>query len=104
MGPRPTNAVEFSLYKFSALAGELVGHPLDWDRFYRFVLLAHTRQVGWDAYAVQGRLKRYGFKNEIARELAEAYWHGRCALFVRKHPGNRRGHTGWMRGRGTPLT
>lgn len=104
MGPKPEDPVEFALYQFAGLAGAEASHPRDWDRFYRFVVMAHARRRGLDAYDVKSRLKKYGFSDEVAGELAEAYWHGRCALYVRNHFDWRKGHVGWMRRGGTCLT
>jgi len=80
MGSKPSNPVEFALYQFAGLAGPRAAHPLDWDRFYRFIVMAHARRKRWDAYDVKSRLKKYGFSDEVSTELAEAYWHGRCVL------------------------
>lgn len=104
MGPHPTDPVEFALYQFAGLAGESAAHPRDWDRFYRFIVMAHARRKGWDAYDVIRRLKKYGFREEIARTLGEAYWHGRCTLYARTHFSPRHGHLGWMRRDGSALT
>lgn len=104
MGPKPSDPVEFALYQFAGLAGHRAAHPRDWDRFYRFVAMAHARRKGWDACDVMHRLKRYGFSKEVSEMLAEAYWHGRCALYARNYFGLRHGHVRWMRRDGTCLT
>lgn len=104
MGPHPTEPVEFALFQFAGLAGENAAHPRDWDRFYRFIVRAHARRRGWDAGDVTVRLKKYGFREDVARMLGEAYWHARCALYVRNHFDRRYGHLGWVKRDGSPLT
>jgi hypothetical protein len=104
IGPKPDDLVEQCLWRFAGLAGPNASHPLDWQRFYEFVVLAHSRRKGWDYVDVQGRLRRYGFEERVGRELAEAYWHGRCALYVRARGGRARDHVAWIRRGGSCLT
>ena len=101
----PSDPVELALFRYVRLGhGGDASHPLDWDRFYRFVVLAHVRNKGWDAYDVKARMLRYGFAEGKATEMAETYWHCRCAMRVRSHWTDRIGYADWMRKGGTPYT
>jgi hypothetical protein len=77
--------VEHSLWRFALLANKSSVHPLDWNRFYQFIVYAHQRRIGWDASDVAQKLKAFGFSEPKAQYMAEAYWHARCALFVQNH-------------------
>jgi hypothetical protein len=97
--------VEFALFRYVRLRhGDNAASPFDWDRFYRFVVLAHVRRKGWDAYDVKGRMMRYGLPEAKAIEMAEAYWHCRCALRVRSRWADRLAYAKWMRKGGTLIT
>jgi len=94
----PSDPVELALFRYvKARHGDVAASPFDWDRFYRFVVLAHIRRKGRDAYDVMGRMKHYGLPEKKAREMAEVYWHCRCALSVRSHWAARLGYARWMR-------
>jgi hypothetical protein len=104
MKPAPDDPVERALWQYAGLAhGPHASHPLDWGRFYRFIVVAHSRRKGWDYTDVQARLKEYGFTEGKAKEMAEVYWHGRCVLSV-KARWFQRGYTGWMKKNGSRLT
>jgi hypothetical protein len=96
--------VDRALKRFAVPANKEALHPLDWGRFYRFVVVAHTFRAGWDISEVRLRLRQFGFSEEQARVLSEAYWHGRCALHVRNHFDYREDHEAWTRQRSTTLT
>src|SRR5664280_515567 len=82
---RPQNGtVEYALWRFALIANKTSPHPLDWKRFYEFVVIAHQRRVGWDEGDVQAKLKKFGFDQQHAADLANAYWHGRCTLYISK--------------------
>ena len=101
----PSDPVEFALFRYVRLRhGDHAAHPFDWDRFYRFVVLAHTRRKGWDAYDVKARMVRYGLPEGKATEMAEIYWHCRCAMRVKSRWTDRMGYAHWMRKGGTKLT
>ncbi len=96
IGPRPSDDVEFALWQYAGLAhGSNATHPLDWRRFYKFVVLAHARRRGWDVGAVKSRLIKYGFSPDKALEMAEIYWHGRCVLRIHKR-WSQGDYSGWV--------
>ena len=101
----PSDPVEFALFGYVRRRhGDDASHPLDWNRFYRFVVLAHVRRKGWDAHDVKARMVRYGLPKVKATEMAEVYWHCRCALCVRSRRTNRVVYAQWMRSNGSRLT
>jgi hypothetical protein len=101
----PSDPVEFALFRYAKLRhGDYAASPFDWDRFYRFVVMAHARRKGWDAYDVKGRMVRYGLPEKKAAEMSEVYWHCRCALRLRSRWGDRLGYAKWMRTAGTRST
>jgi len=101
----PSDPVELALLRYvRARHGDNASHPFDWDRFYRFVALAHIRRKGWDAYDVKARMVRYGLPERKASQMAEFYWHCRCAMRVKSHWADRTGYARWMRKGGTVLT
>jgi len=101
IGVAPVDTVERALWQFAHLAGSNVSHPLDWRRFYRFIVLAHIHRKGWDVGKVKSFLLRYGFSPEKALEMAEIYWHGRCVLRIRKKWSD---YSGWVEKGGTCWT
>ena len=104
LGSAPDDLVERALWQYAGLAhGNRASHPLDWRRFYSFVVLAHNRRKGWDVSEVKSRLVKYGFPPEKALEMAEVYWHGRCVLRIRN--GRSQGdYCGWLGKGGTRWT
>lgn len=103
-GPAPSDAVERALWQYALLAhGSNASHPLDWRRFYKFVVLAHLRRKGWDVGGVKSRLMKYGFSKELALEMAEIYWHGRCVLRVRNR-WSQGDYSDWLGEDGVPWT
>src|SRR5689334_6543851 len=96
--------VDYALWRFAMLANKTSLHPRDWKRLYEFIVLAHSRRVGWDAYEMQARLVRYGFERNKAETLALAYWHGRCVLHVRKARPLTNSYRSWMGKGGTAWT
>jgi hypothetical protein len=101
----PSDPVEYALFRYVRLRhGDNASHPFDWDRFYSFVVLANARRKGWDAYDVKARMVRFGLPEGKASEMAEIYWHCRCALWVRSRRTNRVGYAHWMRKDGFRLT
>jgi len=96
VGTPPADAVERALWQYALLAhGSNASHPLDWRRFYKFVVLAHVRRKGWDVAEVKSRLLRYDFSPEKALEMAEIYWHGRCLLRIRNR-WSQGDYSGWL--------
>jgi len=100
-GDVPSDLVEFALFRYVRLRhGDSASHPHDWDRFYKFVVLAHRRRKGWDAHDVKARMIRYGLSGEKATAMAHIYWHCRCVLQVRSQRRNRVEYAHWMRSGG----
>jgi len=80
-------------------------HPLDWNRFYQFVILAHRYRKRWSSHKVQAILEQHGMPTEKAQKFAAAYWHGRCVLYSQKHFSTTRvKYDDWMGTGGIPLT
>lgn len=75
---------------------------LDWERFYRFIVSAHVFRKGWNHTDVKRLLEGLGFPGGKAKDLAEAYWHGRCSLHLSKNLARGARYAGWVR-RGRPL-
>ena len=101
----PSDPVELALFRYVKVRhGEAAASSFDWDRFYRFVVLAHTFRKGWDAYDVKARMLRYGLPEDKAEEMSQVYWHCRCALRVRSKWADRLGYANWMRRGGIPST
>lgn len=101
----PSDPVEFALLRYVKLRhGDNAASPFDWDRFYRFAALAHVRRKGWDAYDVKARMVRYGLPEGKATEMAEIYWHCRCALRVRSRWTDHLAYAKWMRKSGVRMT
>jgi hypothetical protein len=96
--------VECALWRFALVANKRSLHSLDWRRFYRFIAFAHARRIGWDARDIKAKLRAYGFNEEYAKNLASAYWHGRCALFMNLPRLRSDSHCDWMRRCGTAET
>lgn len=95
LGPKPDGRVEQELWSFAVLAGQRASHPRDMQRFYQFVARSHARRSGMSRCDVRTQLLNYGFEEDIATYLADAYWHGRCALAVsRKFKGS---YARWQR-------
>jgi len=89
--------VEHQLWRFAMIANKSSPHPLDWKRFYQFIVAAHGRRTKWTADEVKSKLKAYGFDEQHAHDFASAYWHGRCALYMHKPRLITEPHCGWMK-------
>lgn len=104
MKPQEHDRVEGVLKRIVrlGLASELAQ---DWNRFYKFIALAHAHRRGWDHHDVREMLVRYGIAEGKARMFSEVYWHGRCLLYSRDHFSTvRPEYAGWVRKGGTLLT
>lgn len=100
---RKASIVERALRIFASKATRSPFHPLNWKRFYEFVGLAHRYKVRWSVGDVARRLKGFGVPADAAREFAEAYWYGRCALYLRRPRGRNVLHSRWLRSDATAL-
>ena len=100
-----SDPVEMALLRYVRLRhGGNATHPFDWDRFYRFVVAAHAHRKGWDADDLQTRMIRYGLPKEKAAQMAEIYWHCRCALRVRGRWAKGVDYSAWLKKGGFRLT
>jgi len=106
MPRKPKQPAEIALWRFAMLASRSSLSPPDWERFYGFISVAARYQVGWDHHEVARRLTEFGFSKELARELGEIYWHGRCVLFVqgRHYSFGSYDYGKWLSKHGIPLT
>jgi len=80
LGPAPTDPVELALYNFLSTSNWGALHSSDWDRFYRFVILAFRKDRKWDCDDVRQRLRDYGMREDRAIELSSAYKHALLTL------------------------
>jgi len=94
---------EAALKVFAAQANKNSLHPLDWERFYRFIVSAHQFRKGWNHSDIRQLLEGYGFTSDKAKDLAEAYWHGRCSLHLSKHLARGTRYADWVRKGRAPL-
>jgi len=96
--------VAHALWRFAKIANRTSPHPLDWKRFYQFVVLAHQRRSGLGADSVQMKLREYGFDERHAIDLASAYWHGRCVLYMTGRRLITDSYSAWMKDRSNRWT
>jgi hypothetical protein len=89
VSPRFSPEMELSLKAFLTHANYSGLHPLDWDRFYQFIIHAHTGNLRMVGYEVKQLLLQEGFPENVAYGASEAYDHGRGVLkeFARMHSG-----------------
>jgi hypothetical protein len=59
-----------------------VSHPLDWERFYRFIRYCHAHQIKLHSSQFESLLIEAGFVDTEARVLANVYEHCRAVLRV----------------------
>jgi HD superfamily phosphohydrolase YqeK len=77
----------------------------DWNRFYRFIALAHAHRKRWNHQDVKQMLVQYGIPERQAKMFSEVYWHGRCVLYNVQHFSSRRPRCAdWVRQDGGVLT
>ena len=89
IGPRPADSVEAALWDFThALNPAPPYHPLDVDRFYEFIVIAHRQGSSWNGRDVESRLLDYRAPNEAAREFAKRYEIGRNVLLKQQRMEN----------------
>jgi hypothetical protein len=100
--PPVRGTVEHQLWRFALIANKSSPHPNDWKRFYQFIVAAHGRRVKWTADEVKCKLRVFGFDERHAQDLASAYWHGRCALYMQRPSLITESHCGWMKKNGIP--
>ena len=55
-------------------------HPLDVDRFYRFIIAAHRGNAGLNETELERILLDDGFPEDVAKDLSRIYYHGRNIL------------------------
>ena len=73
MVPKLPQASEKSFNRFAALANRTGLHPLDWRRFYAFVLHSRSRPLSEDGMTML--LTSKGFPREYAAKIATVYGH-----------------------------
>lgn len=73
-------AVQQRFDQFVSLANKRVLHPLDWRRWYLFILDCHRNEVMLEATDVAWLLFNAGFGEDQARDIARVYEHGRAIL------------------------
>jgi hypothetical protein len=69
-----------SLVQFIFHANKSVLHPLDWRRFYVFVIVNHRLGMELTETNVTSLLEEGGFAPENARAISNIYYHGRRLL------------------------
>lgn len=72
--------------RFCALANTFVLHPLDWQRFYRFVRFCHLRRVRIAGPDVERLLVKNGFSADYAARISQVFDHGRALLRTHVYP------------------
>ena len=71
--PELSPKLEPSFVQFVNQANKSGLHPLDWDRYYRFVNNSHLWQPELSETDVRHLLGRYGFDEERASHLSDIY-------------------------------
>ncbi len=70
--PQLTLLGKEGLYRFANLANKAVLHPLDWKRYYEFVLQCRNRQRLSESY-IASELVQLGFDREMASYLGDIF-------------------------------
>ncbi|ODS31903.1 MAG: hypothetical protein SCARUB_02983 [Candidatus Scalindua rubra] len=58
-------------------------NSFDWERFYRFILVAHSSRIKLNGEGLFRLLVKSGFEEYYAREIADVYQHGRALLSIK---------------------
>lgn len=76
--------VEESLRQFSSAANRATGslHPMDRERWFRFIIAAHNERADWQSGDLEGWLRGEGWSEEKVSELASEYEFGRELLLA----------------------
>jgi len=69
-----------SLVQFIFHANKSGLHPLDWRRFYDFIIVSHRLGIELTETNVAPLLEEGGFSPEHARAISNIYHHGRRLL------------------------
>ena len=69
--------------RFAALANKFDLHPLDWKRFYEFVITCHTRRLKRTGDQLRRTFREAGFSDHSVEEMVLVYDHGRALLKLR---------------------
>lgn len=80
MPPKPEHPAEEALWYFARCANWGCLHPLDTDRFYKFIVSAHGHGLKWDGDMLSKQLLEYGMPTELAAPRGQRYEFGRCVL------------------------
>lgn len=78
--PKLTPKIQQAFDDFATHAHkELLGGK-DWERYYRFIRLAHAFNVRMDEEQLFFLLTHAGFSKQYSREISDVYTHGRALL------------------------
>lgn len=58
-------------------------NSFDWERFYRFILVAHSSRIKLKGEGLLRLLVKSDFEEDYAREIADVYQHGRALLSIK---------------------
>ena len=75
--PRLPEGARSVFERFIRLANRAGLHDLDWRRFYEFIWHCSLRRARCDEITVRRLLTLAGFGDEMARDIANVYYHGR---------------------------
>ena len=70
--------------RFLARANISVLHDNDWECFYEFIVYCHRHHVTLDYWDLRQALIAEGFREYTAKNLSDAYKHGRGILRARR--------------------
>jgi len=77
LAPRLPKGARSVFEHFVSRANRAGLHDFDWSRFYSFIWHCSLRRVHCDEIAVRRLLTLAGFGDEMARDIANVYYHGR---------------------------
>jgi hypothetical protein len=73
------------LKAFCVTANTSCMHPLDWERFSRFIHFCHQRRPSMSSGQFRSELQMSGFPGELSKKLSDYYAFGR-SLLACSHP------------------
>jgi hypothetical protein len=77
----PDHELDRALEYFVAASNWSDPKNSDWDRLYRFTVVAFKQNIGWDKEEMQKRLLQHRMPKDIAAEFARVYEH--CLLTLK---------------------
>lgn len=84
--PRLSPKAKEFFSRFISEANKSGLHPLDWSRFYDFVIVSHILRSKVSEDDVAYLLVTEGFDTDHARSIARVYYHGRKILKLGQNP------------------